>query len=250
MLAHLGRNAVAYLALFIALSGTAIAATQLPKNSVGAKQLKKQSVNAAKVKKNSLTGNQINEDKLGKVPEAAKLDGKVPGDFLAAGGTAVNADKLDGVHATIFGNTVTAAGMNFEPRESKGTEKIYVGPGGIRCENGTTDYSYRVQLPEGARITSVDYRYLDNAGAVTSSLALVAYDTFEQSAFLTETVATAASSVVDSPDKRTASANASNVPAAVVNNGRYSYQLNWSPFTCSASMVLVGGAVHYTLPTS
>src|SRR5690348_3965705 len=115
MLTHIRRNAVAYLALFIALSGTAFAATQLPKNSVGAKQLKKQSVNAAKVKKNSLTGNQINEAKLGKVPDASKLDGKVPADFLAAGGTAVNADKLDGVDSKIFGNAETYAGMNFEP---------------------------------------------------------------------------------------------------------------------------------------
>ncbi|HZO04851.1 MAG TPA: hypothetical protein VFB52_00545 [Solirubrobacterales bacterium] len=101
-LRHLRSNAIAYAALFVALSGTAYAATQLPKNSVGAKQLKKQSVNAAKVKKNSLTGNQINEAKLGKVPNAAKLDGKSPGDFLAAGGTAVNADKLDGVDSAIF----------------------------------------------------------------------------------------------------------------------------------------------------
>jgi len=145
---------------------------------------------------------------------------------------------------------VTVAGMSFEPRESKGTEKIYVGPGGIRCETGTSDYTYRVQLPQGARITSIDYRYIDNAVGFTSSLALVAYDTFEQGGLLTETVASAASSTVDSGNKRTASAAASDDPAAVVNNGRYSYQLNWSPFTCSASMVLVGAAVHYTLPTS
>jgi len=43
-------NVVAILALFIALSGAAYAATQLPKNSVGTKQLKKGAVTKAKIK--------------------------------------------------------------------------------------------------------------------------------------------------------------------------------------------------------
>jgi len=47
-------NAIACLALFIALGGAAYAATQLPKNSVGAKQLKKSAVTSVKVKDHSL----------------------------------------------------------------------------------------------------------------------------------------------------------------------------------------------------
>jgi hypothetical protein len=72
---------VSYLALFIALGGSAYAVSKLPKNSVGPKQLKKNSVTTKKLKKNavtgakvknkSLTGSDINLAKLGTVPEAS-----------------------------------------------------------------------------------------------------------------------------------------------------------------------------------
>ena len=81
---------IAYLALFVALGGTAIAASTLGKNTVGPKQLKKNAVTAPKVKNNavttekvkdqaitgakikpgSLTGDQINAATLGTVPSA------------------------------------------------------------------------------------------------------------------------------------------------------------------------------------
>ena len=37
---HLGKNVIAYLALFVALGGTSYAALKLPKNSVGSAQIK------------------------------------------------------------------------------------------------------------------------------------------------------------------------------------------------------------------
>jgi hypothetical protein len=52
-------NVMATIAVFIALGGGAIAATQLPKNSVGAKQIKKEAVTPAKLSvasKAALTG--------------------------------------------------------------------------------------------------------------------------------------------------------------------------------------------------
>ena len=87
------RHHVGMLALFIALSGTAYAAT-LPRNSVGTAQLKKNAVTTPKIKKSavtspkiksnavtgskvktdSLTGLDINESSLGKVPSAATAD--------------------------------------------------------------------------------------------------------------------------------------------------------------------------------
>jgi hypothetical protein len=90
---YLRRHHVGMLALFLALSGTAYAAT-LPRNSVGTAQLKRNAVTAQKVKKNavtspkikkdavtgakvktdSLTGLDINESSLGKVPSAAAAD--------------------------------------------------------------------------------------------------------------------------------------------------------------------------------
>src|SRR3954447_4522327 len=56
LLAHARRNAVAYLALSIALGGTSYAAARLPANSVGAKQIRRNAVTGAKVKNGSLLG--------------------------------------------------------------------------------------------------------------------------------------------------------------------------------------------------
>jgi hypothetical protein len=80
-------NVMATIAVFIALGGASVAATQLSKNSVGAKQLKKnavitakvkkEAITAAKVKKGSLTGTQINASTLGVVP-SAKVAGSAP----------------------------------------------------------------------------------------------------------------------------------------------------------------------------
>src|SRR5262245_34722611 len=71
---------VAYLALFTALGGGAIAASDLGKNSVGAKQLKKNAVTtpkiknaavtAAKIRNGTITGAKVNLSTLGTVPSA------------------------------------------------------------------------------------------------------------------------------------------------------------------------------------
>jgi hypothetical protein len=53
LVSYLRRHHIGVLALFVALSGTAYAAT-LPRNSVGAPQLKKNAVTSAKVKNRSL----------------------------------------------------------------------------------------------------------------------------------------------------------------------------------------------------
>lgn len=83
-------NVMSSIAVFVVLGGAAVAASQLPKNSVGKKQLKNNGVTTAKIKKNavttkkikkgavngskvkndSLTGTQINESTLGTVPSA------------------------------------------------------------------------------------------------------------------------------------------------------------------------------------
>ncbi|HVO54459.1 MAG TPA: hypothetical protein VMT37_08605 [Solirubrobacterales bacterium] len=52
-------NVIASLALFIALSGVAVAATALPRNSVGANQLKQGAVTAAKLRKGAVTAGKL-----------------------------------------------------------------------------------------------------------------------------------------------------------------------------------------------
>jgi len=54
MLAFLRRNAIALLALFVALGGASYAAIRLPANSVGTRELRDNAVTAAKVKDRSL----------------------------------------------------------------------------------------------------------------------------------------------------------------------------------------------------
>jgi hypothetical protein len=54
LLRHLARNAVAYLALSVALGGTSYAATAVPRNSIGTAQLHRNAVTSAKVKDRSL----------------------------------------------------------------------------------------------------------------------------------------------------------------------------------------------------
>jgi hypothetical protein len=100
-------NAVATLALFVALGGASYAAFKVPKNSVGLKQLRKnavatakirneavtnekiknEAITAEKVRAGSLTGAQINASTLGEVPaagraaDAATLGGLTSSDF-------------------------------------------------------------------------------------------------------------------------------------------------------------------------
>lgn len=53
-LSHLKSNAIAYLALFVALGGTSYAAVRLPTGSVGTRELKNRAVTAAKLDPNSV----------------------------------------------------------------------------------------------------------------------------------------------------------------------------------------------------
>ncbi len=64
-------NVTSMLALFIALGGSAYAATHLKKNSVGTKQIKNNAVTSAKLKKEAVTGTKIKLSSVGTVPSAA-----------------------------------------------------------------------------------------------------------------------------------------------------------------------------------
>jgi hypothetical protein len=79
--AHLRTNVVGYVALFVALSGTAVAATRLPANSVGTRQLQNGAVTGKKVARSTLTGANIKVSTLGTVPDAAALGHRPPSAF-------------------------------------------------------------------------------------------------------------------------------------------------------------------------
>jgi hypothetical protein len=92
----LRQNTIALLALFIALSGSAFAASMaLPKNSVGTKQLKNNAVISSKIKNNQVTGADVKESSLGKVPSAANADHATSADNATLATNATHATTAD-----------------------------------------------------------------------------------------------------------------------------------------------------------
>jgi hypothetical protein len=63
LLSHLRSHAVGYVALFVALGGTAYAAS-LPPNSVGPPQLQKGAVTTPKIKRDAVTGDKVKDATL------------------------------------------------------------------------------------------------------------------------------------------------------------------------------------------
>jgi hypothetical protein len=136
-------NVVATLALFVALGGSAYAATQLPKNSVGAKQLKANAVTTAKLKNGAVTAAKIKNGTI----TGAKIDlgslGTVPSATNAASATnasnatnAANASALGGSPPSAFAAstvirsaTVDSSGL-LVPAKSDGIAKSNFEHGG------------------------------------------------------------------------------------------------------------------------
>src|SRR5947209_3913172 len=126
-------NVIAYLALFVALGGTSLAAANLPKHSVGTKQLKNRAVTnkkladgavtGSKVADNSLTGGQINAGTLGTVSSAShasnadQLGGKPPSVFqtriggVCAANNAIQSINSDGTVSCEPTGTGTITGV-------------------------------------------------------------------------------------------------------------------------------------------
>jgi hypothetical protein len=103
LIAYARRNAIALLALFVALGGTTYAAT-----SINGKNIKKGTISGKALKSNTLTGTQIKESKLGKVPSATHADSAgsatsaTSATTATAAGTALNAAALGGTPAASY----------------------------------------------------------------------------------------------------------------------------------------------------
>jgi hypothetical protein len=107
---------VAYLALFIALSGSAFAAhtaitgKQIKNGTITSADIKNGSIKGADLKKNTLTGTQINEAKLGTVPSATNATNATnAGNANTVGGVTAAALKL-----SCPAGTTPFAGVCFE----------------------------------------------------------------------------------------------------------------------------------------
>ena len=143
ILRHARTNAVAYLALSVALGGTSYAAIKLPANSVGSKQIKKSAVTRAKLKANAVNSSKVANGSLlaadfqaGQIPagpagpagpQGPKGD---PGDPASVANGSVGPSKLatvPGARATRYlsaqsipNNTETKLQFTHEERDSDG----------------------------------------------------------------------------------------------------------------------------------
>jgi hypothetical protein len=98
---------VALTALVIALSGTAIAATQLVS---GDKLIKKGTLSGNRLRKHTITGTQLNLNKLGKVPSAKTADTAT---------TATNATNAGHASSADMASNATNAGLEGSVRPSE-----------------------------------------------------------------------------------------------------------------------------------
>jgi hypothetical protein len=201
MRARLRRNAVAYLALFVALGGTSYAATSLSKNSVGAAQIRRNAVNSAKVKDRSLLARDF---KAGELPAGAQGPPGPQGAGGAAGpGGAAGAqgpagpgavkllritsisDGKPAVLATVGPLTITdtcsstiSAVTNSISFSSPATGAAYQYDATSRTDGGTstpvvgsgTNVAFGPTAPAGGhtQVSWVDLVYSDDAGQVVT----------------------------------------------------------------------------------
>lgn len=111
-IAYIRNHHLGLIAIVIALTGTAYAAQQAPKNSVVSKSIKKgavtkaklapNSVDGSKVADGSLTGADIALSSLGTVPSAAKATTAGTADQATNAAHATNSDQLGGSAASAF----------------------------------------------------------------------------------------------------------------------------------------------------
>ncbi len=95
MRSHARRNAVAYLALFVALGGTSYAAVALPRNSVGATQIKPRAVRSSEVKDRTLLAKDFKAGQLPQGTTGASGAPGAPGPAGARGETGLTGAKGD-----------------------------------------------------------------------------------------------------------------------------------------------------------
>lgn len=158
MRTHLRSNAVAYLALFVALGGSSYAAV----SNITSQQIRDRSLQGRDLKRNSITGAEIRESSLGEVgqarragqadqaasaaraaragqaDDAAKIGGLPPAAFLPAGGKAADADKIDGIESSQLLRTSVVAGVVADTTVANNT--VYTDPLGfsLRTDGDTT----------------------------------------------------------------------------------------------------------------
>jgi hypothetical protein len=140
---YLRSNALACAALFVALSGTALAASELPRNSVGTEQLKPAAVHTPDINGNAVTAGDINGFSWGVthsvLSKTTIAQGAEPHLFA---GPRIASRHLDINGAVQITNPVRTGAPN-------DTAKVTVGV----LVDGTLKHRYVATIPDGATDT-------------------------------------------------------------------------------------------------
>jgi hypothetical protein len=132
---HVRRNAVGYVALFVALGGTSYAAAQLPRNSVGTAQIRSNAITSSKVRNGSLLPADFQTGKLPAGPKGAQGPAGPAGPQGTKGDTGAPGSALAYAHIL-----VTAGGATVDSQRSKGVAQSNVSRAGtgVVCLKGLT----------------------------------------------------------------------------------------------------------------
>ena len=117
-------NVTSLLALFVALGGTAAAAS-VAANSVGTKQLRDQAVTTSKIKAGAVTGTKVSESTLGVVPRANTAK-------------TAKAPARGAVHGMTLGRITTVSNAIAVSGSTPGQYMPTTGSTFVQCPAGTT----------------------------------------------------------------------------------------------------------------
>jgi hypothetical protein len=162
---------VALIALLIALSGTAVAASGV----INGSKIKNGTIAGQKLKKHTLTGTQINLAKLGTVPSAAAADHAASAGTATTAASAANASKLGGLAPGAFvqggGQVYTnAASEAFATADATVMTIPGVGELKMGCGSaGDTDFSLGNATGVAVELTDTGNYFLVGTGAQTES---------------------------------------------------------------------------------
>jgi hypothetical protein len=150
---------VALFALFIALGGVSVAATNdfLPKNSVGTQQIKNDSVTAAKIAHNSIASVLIKNGSLmavdfaaGQIPAGPKGDTGATGPQGVKGDTGATGPKG---HAGVMGTMAVAQDGTWVAKGGSGSVQVNV-PDGKQATGATASWT----VPENPKLGYISVR--------------------------------------------------------------------------------------------
>jgi hypothetical protein len=181
LIAYLRRNAIACLALFVALGGTGYAAIAIPRNSVGTAQLKKGAVTGAKVKAHSLVGSDF---KPGQLPAGPRGEAGAKGEAGPKGEAGAPGAALGYAHVVVVSGTAT-----IDPSRSHNVVQAnltHVANSGIYCFSGLSFTPHNAIV--GPDAAASDEEFTAEAGLAPDEKVLAACGSSAQVAVATEQV--------------------------------------------------------------